>query len=269
MNQTLINTVSTRKKYKFLTQSLVVVTLLMYALVLVNVAGAQETNENDPLENYNRAMFEFNRTVDETVFKPIAKGYQAVTPDIVDQGVSNFFSNLGDFVVVANDLMQLKFEQAAQDSSRILLNSTFGLLGLFDVATPLGLPKHEEDFGQTLGYWGVGEGYYVVLPLLGPSTTRDIWRLPVDYVFYPVNYVDPTTDRFIMRGVELVDTRADLLQAERALGGAALDQYTFFREAYLQRRRSLVYDGNPPDELGDDIFDELDKQLEEDNSSTQ
>ena len=262
------NTVTIRTNYKIFAKSVLVLALFLCSLV--NVVGAQpgDGNENDPLESYNRAMFEFNRTVDDALIKPIAKGYQAVTPDIVDQGISNFFSNLGDFIVVANDLLQLKFEQAAQDSSRILLNSTFGLLGLFDVATPLGLPKNEEDFGQTLGYWGVGEGYYIVLPLLGPSTTRDVWRLPVDYVFNPVNYVDPATDRFIMRGVDLIDTRADLLQVERALGDAALDQYTFLREAYLQRRRSLVYDGNPPDELEDDLFDELGKELDEADTNT-
>ena len=253
--------------HKLFTTPLLVLTLVVWSLA--NVASAQELDgENDPLESYNRAVLGFNRAVDEMVFRPIAKGYQAVTPEVVDQGVSNFFSNLGDFVVVANDLMQLKFEQAAQDSSRILLNSTFGMLGLFDVATPLGLPKHQEDFGQTLGYWGVDQGYYLVLPFLGPSTTRDIWRLPVDYIFYPVNYVDPTADRFIMRGVELIDTRADFFQTERALGDAALDQYTFLREAYLQRRRSLVYDGNPPD-MTDDIFDELelDDELEEESDS--
>ena len=147
------------------------------------------------------------------------------------------------------------------DTTRIAINSTLGLLGLIDIATPMGLPKHQEDFGQTLGYWGVGEGYYVVLPLLGPSTTRDVWRLPVDYVFHPVNYVDPTTDRLIMRSVELIDDRADLLRIEETITGAALDEYTLVREAYLERRRRLVADQQTDAASSDEeaLFDELDQ----------
>ena len=136
-------------------------------------------------------MFSINRSIDENVLKPIAKGYKRVTPQLVDRGVSNFFSNLGDVVVIANDLMQLKFDQALSDTNRFAINSTFGMLGVFDLATPMGLPKHDEDFGQTLGYWGVGEGYFFMLPLLGPTTTRDVWGLPVDALFNPINYVDP------------------------------------------------------------------------------
>jgi len=217
---------------------------LCWLFLLAQTAAHAQTE--DPFEGYNRAMYSFNETVDEALLKPLAQTYQAITPEFVDDGVSNFFGNLRDVVTVVNDLLQFKLDQAVQDSTRVVLNSTFGLLGLFDVATPLGLPKNQEDFGQTLGAWGVGDGYYIVLPLLGPSSTRDIWRWPVDYLFYPVNYIDPATDRWIMRSMELVDTRADLIRVERAFGDAALDPYAFQREAYLQRRRNQVYDGNPP-----------------------
>ena len=216
--------------------------LLCWLTVQSNVHAQTE----DPLESYNRMMFSFNETVDSALLKPLAETYKAITPEIVDESITNFFGNLGDVITVANDLLQFKFEQAANDTARVMLNSTFGLLGLFDVASAWGIPKNQEDFGQTLGVWGLGEGYYIVLPLLGPSSTRDVWRLPVDYLFNPVTYVDPATDRWIMRGIDLLDTRADLFRAERALGDAALDPYTFQREAYLQRRRSLVFDGNPP-----------------------
>jgi phospholipid-binding lipoprotein MlaA len=197
-------------------------------------------------------MFSFNRTIDNAVLKPVAKGYKAVTPKFVDIGISNFFSNLGDVVVIANDLLQLNPEQAAQNTLRLSVNSTLGLLGLIDIATPMGLPKTYEDFGQTLGYWGVGEGYYLILPLLGPSSTRDVFQYPVDYFFYPVSYVDPTSDRLALRAVELIDFRADLLPADRALEDA-LDPYIFLREAYLERRRNLVHDGNPPEGVGVDL----------------
>ena len=217
-------------------------------------------NDSDPLERYNRAVFEFNRKVDEAVLKPLAEGYKAIAPEPVDEGVTNFFSNLGDVVIIANDLMQLKLEQAAMDTGRVALNSTLGLLGIIDVATAMGFPKNNEDFGQTLGYWGVDEGYYLVLPFLGPTTTRDIWRLPVDYWFYPVSYVEPFTDRMLLRGAELIDFRADLLQASKVLDEAALDPYTFLREAYLQRRRSLVSDGDFAEEDEPDLFDELDEE---------
>ena len=217
--------------------------LLLALFVAQTPAYAQD---QDPLETYNRAIYSFNDTVDKALLKPLAQTYKAVTPEFVDEGVTNFFGNLGDVITLANNLLQFKLDMAAQDSVRIVLNSTFGILGFFDVATPLGIAKNQEDFGQTLGVWGVGEGYYIVLPLLGPSSTRDIWRLPVDYFFTPVTYVDPASDRFIMRGLELIDTRADLLRVERAFGDAALDPYAFQREAYLQRRRNLVFDGNPP-----------------------
>ncbi|MDX1655971.1 MAG: VacJ family lipoprotein [Candidatus Competibacteraceae bacterium] len=200
----------------------------------------------DPLEPYNRTVYQFNETLDRILLKPVAQTYQELTPEIVDNGISNFFGNLGDVVVVFNDVLQLKGKQALQDTTRIFYNSTLGVLGFFDVASAMGLPKHNEDFGQTLGYWGVGEGYFLVLPVLGFTSTRDVWSYPVDGYISPVSHVEPDQAQAALRVVEAVDIRADLLQAERAFMGAALDPYSFAREAYFQRRENLVYDGNPP-----------------------
>ena len=249
---------------KFFAQASPVAFWLRLGLLWLALAGgAVQAQTDDPLESYNRLMFRFNEQVDRLILKPVAQGYKAVTPEFVDTGVSNFFGNLGDFVSLANNILQLKLEQSTNDLFRVTFNSTFGFFGLIDIATPMGLPKSGEDFGQTLGYWGVGEGYYIVLPLLGPTTTRDVWRYPVDAVFYPVSYVDPSSDQLIMRGVNIVDTRADLLRAERAFSEAALDSYAFQREAYLQRRLNQVYDGNPPQpefNFDEDFDDDLDAE---------
>ena len=230
--------------------------VLLALLLASGCASTAETGtSNDPLESYNRVMFDINNRIDKAVLKPVAQGYQTITPQPVNDSVSNFFSNLGDVVVLANDLLQLKFEQAAMDTSRIVYNSTFGVLGMFDVASSMDLPKHNEDFGQTLGYWGVGEGYYLVLPLLGHSTTRDAPALIPDALIAPLSQVQSPTQE-IMRTVDVIDTRAGLLRVERAFSDAALDPYAFQREAYLQRRRSLVHDGNPPRPAFDDEFED-------------
>ena len=228
--------------------------------ILIVLSGCASTEEimrtnADPLESYNRTMFTINDKVDKAVLKPVAQGYQFIVPELVNASISNFFSNLGDIIVIVNDTLQLKFNQAVMDTSRLTFNTTFGVLGLFDFAgTYMDLPKHNEDFAQTLGYWGIGEGYYLVLPLLGPSTTRDVWGIPVDTYMSPVTYVNPTRDRILLQALNVVDTRAGLLRAERAFGAAAqLDPYAFQREAYLQRRRNLVYDGNPPKPVFDDF----------------
>ncbi|MEE4379193.1 MAG: VacJ family lipoprotein [Candidatus Competibacteraceae bacterium] len=225
--------------------------LLMLGLI-IGLSGCASTEtilrENpDPFEGYNRAMFGFNDKVDVVVLKPVAKGYQFIMPELLNDGVTNFFSNINDVIILFNDLLQLKFEQAAMDSSRIVFNTTFGLLGFFDVASRyMDLPKHNEDFGQTLGYWGVGEGYYFVLPLLGPSTTRDVWSILVDSVVDPLQRFDTTLERLGTRVLYVIDLRAGLLRVERAFQNVQLDPYSFQRAAYLQRRRNLVFDGNPP-----------------------
>ena len=224
---------------------------LIGCVVFIALSGCATTGEDidenpDTLEGFNRAMFNVNDKLDKAILKPVAKGYKAITPAPIDDGISNFFSNLDDVVVVANDLLQFKFKQAGLDTTRVVFNTTFGLLGVLDTATIAGLPKHNEDFGQTLGYWGVGEGYFLVLPLLGPSTVRDAVGLGVDSYLHPLRYVESDEVQYTLIGINLVDTRADLLRTERAFTDAALDPYTFQREAYLQRRRHLVYDGNPP-----------------------
>ena len=209
--------------------------------------------DQDPLETYNRAIYSFNDTVDKALLKPLAQTYKAVTPEFVDEGVTNFFGNLGDVITLANNLLQFKLDMAAQDSVRIVLNSTFGVLGFFDVATPLGIAKNQEDFGQTLGVWGVPQGPYLVLPLLGPSTLRDATGRIVD--MQPETAPRYTHDEAVRNGalaLNVVDTRASLLGATRLLDDIALDRYSFLRYAYLARRLNQVYDGNPPEERFDE-----------------
>lgn len=207
-----------------------------------------DTEPQDPLESYNRAIYAFNESFDRAVAKPIAQTYRDVVPSWADKGVTNFFSNLSDVIVLANDLLQFKLEQAASDAARIVFNTTAGLFGFIDVASHMDLPKHREDFGQTLGYWGIPSGPYFVLPFLGPSTFRDTAGLGVDYVYLDpvVNNVEHINDRSALFLTNFVDTRADYLGASRLIESAALDPYTYTREAYLQRRQFYVYDGDPP-----------------------
>jgi len=202
--------------------------------------------DNDPFESYNRAMFSFNDTVDRNVLKPVAMAYKDYVPSPVRTGISNFFSNLGDILVVLNDVLQGKFSQAGHDSLRIVANTFFGVFGLFDVATYMDLPKHHEDFGQTLAVWGVSDGPYLVLPLLGSSTLRDTTGLLVDAQADPIYNIRDTEARYATLGLKVVDTRADLLGASKVVDQAAFDRYAFLREAYLQHRKYLVYDGKPP-----------------------
>jgi phospholipid-binding lipoprotein MlaA len=200
----------------------------------------------DPLESYNRAMYSFNDTFDRAIFKPVAEGYDKVMPKPVNTGISNFFSNLDDVLVLFNDLLQFKLKQGASDFSRLTWNSTVGLFGIIDVASHMDLPKHNEDFGQTLGYWGVGSGPYIVLPFLGPSTLRDGTGLVADWQVDPLARVENDQTRWGLIGLKAVDTRAGLLRATSIIETASLDPYAFMRDAYLQRRENLVYDGNPP-----------------------
>ena len=212
------------------------------------------TEPHDPFEGYNRAVYKFNEKFDESVGKPVAEFYRDVLPAPVDKGMTNFFSNINDVTVLANDILQLKLVQAMQDTARIFFNTTVGLAGFIDVATHLDLPKHNEDFGQTLGYWGVPTGPYFVLPIFGPSTIRDGTGLGVDYaLFYPIfNRIDNSTVQWSLFALDLIDQRADLLGASELIEVAELDPYVFTREAYLQRRQYFVYDGDPPMEEFDD-----------------
>ena len=222
---------------------------------------------NDPFESYNRAMYQFNDGFDKYLLKPVARGYDTITPSPVQKGVSNFFNNLDDVIVVINDLLQLKFTQFASDTARLLVNSTLGLFGLIDWASDMGLEKHNEDFGQTLGYWGVPSGPYFVLPFLGPSTIRDTGGLYVDTEYFdPIfrelhkEFPPPSRDddaAWGMATLKIIDLRAELLKADKIMDEAALDPYVFLREAYLQRRNNLVYDGNPPQQKPEFSEDEL------------
>lgn len=218
------------------------------AAFLAGCASTGGSEPHDPWEKMNRGTFAFNDAVDRAVLKPAAEGYVRVVPGFAREGVSNFFGNLEDIGTSLNNLLQGKAAEGASDAGRFLVNSTLGVFGLWDVATPMGLEKHTEDFGQTLGWWGFQPGPYLVLPLLGPSTLRDAPARAVDPSWYYSDYVDPEGLWWGLRGLDIVRTRADLLKAEKVLQEAALDRYSFVRDAWWQRRRSQVYDGRPPRE---------------------
>jgi phospholipid-binding lipoprotein MlaA len=203
-------------------------------------------NAVDPWERYNRHVSEFNDRVDRAVTKPIAQAYADYVPTPVRDCVGNVFANFYDVPNALNNLLQGKPTEAASDICRVVINSTVGLLGCFDVASKMGLQRSDEDFGQTLGRWGSGPGPYFVWPFLGPSTVRDSVGRVVGFYTDPVDYFEPVRLRNSMIGTRLIDTRASLLPAERVIEGAALDKYQFIRDAYLQRRRNQVFDGNPP-----------------------
>ncbi|MBY4833066.1 MlaA family lipoprotein [Burkholderia dolosa] len=208
--------------------------------MLTGCATGPNRNPNDPLEPMNRAMYKFNDTVDQNIAVPIAKGYQKITPTPLRTAISNFFSNLGDLGNMANNLLQLRITDATQDLMRVAMNSVFGVGGLIDIATPAGLPKHHQDFGLTLARWGVPSGPYLVLPVFGPSTFRDGVGRAVDVRFNLLNYIEPAA-RNPMYVMQFVSARSDLLGATDLLKQAALDPYSFVRDAYLQQRKSLTY----------------------------
>lgn len=224
------------------------ITWVLCALVLAGCATVPNPDARDPWESWNRGVFGFNDSVDKVVLKPVATGYQKVTPDWLQKGVGNFFGNLTDMWSVVNNALALRPRETGDSIGRVMLNTTVGLLGVIDVASDLGVERHTADFGLTLARWGVGNGPYVVLPLLGPSTLRDTAGLPVDSWGNPINQVGDEPTRTGAVVLKAVDTRARLLSAGDVLDGAALDKYSFVRDAYLQRRRNQVYDGNPPED---------------------
>ncbi len=222
--------------------------LTMAALLLGGCAapGKLTSNPVDPMEGFNRAVFAFNDGIDQAALKPIAKGYDAVAPLPVKTGIANFFGNIADVFIGVNNLLQGKVRDAAGDGGRVVVNSTIGILGLIDFASDFGLEKHDEDFGQTFGRWGAGPGAYVVVPLFGPRDVRDTAGLVLDSVADPVADMHNVPARNTLLVTRIVSDRAALLPAEKVIEEAALDKYSYIRDGYLQRRRSLVYDGSPP-----------------------
>ena len=218
-------------------------------LMLVGLTGCATTanNPKDPYEGFNRAMFSVNEGID-VVVKPVAQGYDTVTPRLVKAGIGNFFGNIADIWTALNNFLQGKGQQGVSDLGRVLVNTTFGIAGLFDVASEMGYEKHSEDFGQTLGVWGVGDGSYWVLPVLGPRTTRDTFGVAVDMYADPIPAIDDIPVRNTLMGIRLIDKRASLLPADKVVEQAAFDKYNYIRDAYLQNRRSVIHDGNPPAE---------------------
>jgi len=233
---------------------------LLVGVLLAGMLGGCATQGNkDPLESMNRGIYKFNDTVDKAAIKPVAGAYKAVIPSPVRTGVNNFFTNLGTVITIVNDLLQLKFDKAFTDTGRFAINTTFGIAGLIDVASMDGIEKNNEDFGQTLGYWGWEDSTYLVLPFLGASTLRDAGGLVVDSAFIdPVYYVDHVPTRNSALALKFVDRRSQYLPASDLLDEAALDPYAFMRDAYMQRRTSQIHDGNAPHEEWDDA--EMDEE---------
>lgn len=225
---------------------------ILAACALAATAGCAtgpDRNPADPLEPLNRATFRFNDVIDRNISQPVARGYNRVVPRPIRTGVANFFANLGDVPVMLNNFAQLRFADGASDLMRIAVNSTFGLLGVLDIATEAGIPSHEQDFGLTLGHYGVASGPYLVLPLFGPSTFRDAAGFGVDQYATPTTYADPAL-RNSLWGVNFVSTRARYLNATDLLEQAALDKYLFVRDAWLARRQSKL-DEDKPETLPD------------------
>lgn len=225
--------------------------LLIACLLVIGGCSSVPASDPDPWEGWNRKVDAFNNFGDKWVIKPVAQAYDFVTPQIVDDGVTNMYNNIREPITIVNDLLQLKFQKAGKDTGRLLINSTVGLLGFFDVAGKAGLDRQVEDFGQTLGYWGVPPGPYVVLPFLGPSNVRDGFSLIPDNFANPIFYIDHELTRYSVAAGYYLDLRANALEAEELITG---DRYVFLRDAYLQDREFSVKDGAVEDDFGDEDF---------------
>ena len=222
------------------------VVILSGVMTLSGCASFRTAAPGDPIEPINRGIYSFNSTFDHYLLKPIAKGYDAVVPGLVKAGVSNVFQNVSDAQSLVSDALQLKGAKFGDDLGRVMLNTTFGIGGIFDLATQLGIERGNEDIGQTLGYWGIGAGPYLVIPFLGPSSLRDAVGRFGDSKLNALSYVSSVPVRNSLTGLGVVDARVGLFPAEDLLNQASLDKYTFLRSAYLQRRQSLVLDGKRP-----------------------
>ncbi|MDD5227723.1 MAG: VacJ family lipoprotein [Methylococcales bacterium] len=217
----------------------------------------------DTFEDWNRSIHSFNEGLDAAILKPIAKGYMWVAPDLVEKGVTNFFSNINDIGVTVNDLLQFKMTQSGMDASRFIINTTAGGLGVFDVAEMIDLPKHNEDFGQTLGFWGVPAGDFLMLPFVGPSSPREVAGMVGDALLNPFSYtflfgggIAVTAATSGIKSLDVTNTRANLMGTEKMVNEAATDKYNFIKNAYQQRREYLVHDGNVPAEDDIDLLED-------------
>ena len=232
---------------------------IMLAFLLVTSTIPVHSSEDDPLEPINRAVFGFNEVIDDTILEPVAKGYKYVTPDPVEESVSNFFNNLGEINTIINSALQLKLEKTLSSSGRLVINSTVGIFGLFDVATTLGITRHNEDFGQTLGHYGVPSGPYLVLPFFGPSSFRDapsfFADVQMEKEISPVHTELHHEERQAIQATNVIDTRANLLQATKILDTAAKDKYVFLRESYLQKRAQMITDGKDVQDFEIDVLE--------------
>ena len=242
--------------HKFV-KKLSLLTLLIIGSMSISNNGY--SSDNDPLEPMNRAIFGFNEIVDDNILEPVAKGYRYVTPDPVERSVSNFFNNLGEINTIINSALQMKLDKTITSSSRLAINSTVGVLGLFDVATSLGIQREREDFGQTLGFYGISSGPYLVLPFFGPSSFRDAPGFYADVMMEksisPVYTELHHEERQAIQATNVIDTRANLLKATKILDTAAKDKYIFLRESYLQRRAKLVTDGKDVQDFEIDVLE--------------
>ena len=239
-------------------------TFFLSCLLAILATGCATTNK-DPLEGVNRGIYKFNDVADKVVLKPVATVYKKIAPTPVRKGFNNFFNNLGSITTVLNDLLQLKFAHAFTDAGRFVINTTFGLAGFIDVAGMDKIPNRKEDFGQTLGYWGVGNGAYLVLPLLGPSSLRDTTGLAFDTMTTdPITYTHNIGEVRLhnqLRTAQFIDKRTELLDAKDLVDDASLDPYAFTRDAYLQRRQSLIADGAVTSNASDGDFEFADEDI--------
>lgn len=234
----------------------VIVLLAVLAVGMGASALDAAPHPDDPLEGFNRKVYSFNDTLDQAFLTPVTNGYRAVAPEFVETGVSNFFSNISDIGNAVNNILQFKLVSAGSDIGRVLINSTFGILGLFDVASEVGLQKHDEDFGQTLGYWGIGTGPYLMLPLLGPSNLRDTPGKVLDIIFWSatISGASSSEERAII-ALNVVNTRSEYMDLEERVEDLSRDRYVFIRDAYQDRREFLVQDGKGS--LDDELYEGL------------
>ena len=228
---------------KMIVSNLKIVLLCLSMFFLSACATTGALDERDPWEGFNRGVYSFNEVMDDLIFDPISELYNFITPDFLNKGISNFFSNLAQISVIANDILQFKFDQVVNDTTRLLINSTVGLMGIFDVASSAGLYSSEEDFGQTLAYWGIGPGPYLVVPFFGPATVRDAAGFAVDRgILSPLMYIDDDLTRAGLLSLNYVDFKADLLSTRDLIGEAAVDEYDFVKNAYFEKRASQMND---------------------------